>query len=250
MQRYFIEEVYSNQQSVRISGDDFHHIARVMRMNEGDLIWIVFKDAKTVSAKISNVTDGYVEAEILDLENQEKELPVHVAVASGLPKGDKLEWIIQKGTELGASEFFPFIAGRSIVKWEEKKGPKKLERWNKIAKEAAEQSHRQALPTVHSPIAFKELIQLSAQFDHKIVAYEEEAKSGEQKNFAKMLSSAKPEDRILLVFGPEGGLTSKEASDLLAQGFEVCGLGPRILRTETAPLYALSAISYHFELMR
>jgi len=121
VQRYFIEEVYSNQQSVRISGDDFHHIARVMRMIEGDLIWIVFKDRKTVSAKISDVTDGYVEAEILDLETQEKELPVHVAVASGLPKGDKLEWIIQKGTELGASEFVPFIAGRSIVKWEEKK---------------------------------------------------------------------------------------------------------------------------------
>jgi len=94
------------------------------------------------------------------------------------------------------------------------------------------------------------LIQLSAQYNHKIVAYEEEAKNGEQKNFAKMLSFAKPKDKILLVFGPEGGLTSKEASDLLAHGFELCGLGPRILRTETAPLYALSAISYHFELMR
>ncbi|MBS4176285.1 16S rRNA (uracil(1498)-N(3))-methyltransferase [Lederbergia citrea] len=250
MQRYFIEEVYSDQKSVRISGDDFHHIARVMRMNEGDLIWVVYKDAKTASAKITHISDSYVEAEITDLEKQDKELPVHIAIASGLPKGDKLEWIIQKGTELGASEFVPFIAGRSIVKWDDKKAPKKLERWNKIAKEAAEQSHRQVLPPVHSPISFNELIDLSRKFDRKIVAYEEEAKSGEQKNFVKELNFAKQEDKILLVFGPEGGLTSKEASELSAQGFELCGLGPRILRTETAPLYALSAISYHFELMR
>jgi len=250
MQRYFIKEPFNDQASVRISGDDFHHITRVMRMNEGDKLYIVFEDAKAASGKISQITDSFVEADIVDLENQDKELPVYIAIASGLPKGDKLEWIIQKGTELGASEFIPFIASRSVVKWESRKEAKKLERWNKIAKEAAEQSHRQVLPIIHRPHTLKELIQYSNNFDWKIVAYEEAAKEGEKSNLVRIIQSAKPKDKFLIVFGPEGGITVPEKKELTTYGFEICGLGPRILRTETAPLYALTAISYQFELMR
>lgn len=250
MQRYFINEPFVNQKSIEISNDDYHHIVRVMRMKIGDEIRLVTKDGKVATASINQITDTYVDANIVFWEEESKELPVQIVIASGLPKGDKLEWIIQKGTELGASEFVPFIAGRSIVKWEEKKAAKKLDRWNKIAKEAAEQSHRQSLPPVHAPLTFKNLLQLGEQFDQRIVAYEEVAKNGEQSNFAQALSKAKPGDKILLVFGPEGGITEKEADALHAHGFELCGLGPRILRTETAPLYALAAISYHFELMR
>jgi 16S rRNA (uracil1498-N3)-methyltransferase len=177
-----------------------------------------------------------------------KELPIQVAIASGLPKGDKLELIIQKATELGAHKFVPFNAARSIVKWDDKKGDKKLERWKKIAKEAAEQSHRSIVPTITKPFSFESLIQDSKNFDYKIVAYEEEAKAGEKSHFASLLSKMETGQSLLVVFGPEGGLTEKEVQKLMDNGFLACGLGPRILRTETAPFYVLSAISYHFEL--
>ncbi|MEK3890675.1 16S rRNA (uracil(1498)-N(3))-methyltransferase [Bacillus sp. FSL K6-3431] len=250
MQRYFINEPFTNQTTVKIFGDDYHHIVRVMRMKDGDECRVVVDNGKVATAVIARITDEFVEANVALWEEEMKELSVHVVIASGLPKGDKLEWIIQKGTELGAAEFVPFIADRSIVKWEEKKAVKKLERWKKIAKEAAEQSHRQILPTVHAPLTFKNLIQLSEQFEQKVVAYEEVAKDGEQSNFAKVLSVTKPGNKVLVVFGPEGGLTEKEVNELQTHGFEICGLGPRIMRTETAPLYTLAAISYHFELMR
>lgn len=250
MQRYFINEPFSSQESIKIDGDDYHHIVRVMRMKIGDKLLIVLNGGNSAMAEIVQILDSYVEVNVISWEDEKTELPVHIVIASGLPKGDKLEWIIQKGTEMGASEFVPFIAGRSIVKWEKKKADKKLARWNKIAKEAAEQSHRQKLPAVHSPLTFSELVQWSNQYDQKIVAYEEVAKDGEQSNFAKVLLQSEPGNKILLVFGPEGGLTESEAEKLESHGFVLCGLGPRILRTETAPLYALAAISYHFELMR
>lgn len=250
MQRYFIDKQYDEKETAVISGNDFHHITRVMRMKQGDPLYIVFAGGKAGKGIIEAIADSSVEVRIVEWEEKIKELPIHVTIASGLPKGDKWEWIIQKGTELGASQFVPFIASRSVVKWEEKKASKKLERWNKIAKEAAEQSHRQTVPEILEPVTFKQLLELGSSFSHKAAAYEEAAKSGEKSGLAKMLAAAEPGDRALLVFGPEGGLEEGETIQLQENGFELIGLGPRILRTETAPLYALSAVSYHFELMR
>ncbi|EDL62514.1 RsmE family RNA methyltransferase, partial [Bacillus sp. SG-1] len=114
----------------------------------------------------------------------------------------------------------------------------------------AEQSHRQHVPNVEFPVSLTELVTLADNFDYKVVAFEEDAKIGEQSNLAGILRSAKPGDRLLAVFGPEGGLTEKEVNVLKDHGFVSCGLGPRIMRAETAPLYLLSAASYQFELMR
>ncbi|MFS0612637.1 16S rRNA (uracil(1498)-N(3))-methyltransferase [Lederbergia ruris] len=250
MQRYFLKETYNGQKSVILSDDDYHHITHVMRMKVGDTFWVVFSDSKTALVALESISDSTIEARIMDWEREDKELPVRVTIASGLPKVDKLEWIIQKGTELGAVEFTPFIAERSVVKWEEKKAKKKLQRWEKIAKEAAEQSHRQFLPLVQSPVKLKEIVTYSQNFDWKILAFEEAAKEGEKSQFAQTLSEMKQGDRILIVFGPEGGITDQETEFLLENDFRICGLGPRILRTETAPLYTLAAISYHFELLR
>jgi 16S rRNA (uracil1498-N3)-methyltransferase len=249
MQRYFIEEQGNNDQ-INISGDDHHHIVRVMRMKSGDEIICVMPDGKSAICQIAKITDENVVANVVKWEEGSSELPVHVVIASGLPKGDKLELIIQKGTELGAYEFVPFTASRSVVKWDGKKAAKKIERWQKIAKEAAEQSHRSWVPTVTEPVSVKELINLSGEFKHKLIAYEEEAREGESSVLASTLAKLSAGDKLLIVFGPEGGLTSAEVSLLKEHGFVSCGLGPRILRTETAPLYALSAVSYHFELLR
>lgn len=116
-------------------------------------------------------------------------------------------------------------------------------------KEAAEQSHRSEIPDVYAPVSFKQLLAMSNDYDVCLVAYEEEAKQGEKSNFAQALAKLESGQKLLLVFGPEGGLSEEEISALREHTFVACSLGPRILRTETAPLYALSAASYHFELM-
>lgn len=249
MQRYFIDGQESKDQFI-ISGDDYHHIVRVMRMKAGDQIICVLPEGKSAICLIAEITDEMVVANVVKWEEGTSELPVHIVIASGLPKGDKLELIIQKGTELGAYEFVPFTASRSVVKWDGKKAAKKVERWQKIAKEAAEQSHRSRVPNVKEPVSVKELIKASSKYEHKLIAYEEEAREGEASVLSSALKKMQAGDSLLIVFGPEGGLTSEEVSLLAENGFVSCGLGPRILRTETAPLYALAAVSYHFELLR
>jgi 16S rRNA (uracil1498-N3)-methyltransferase len=249
VQRYFVKH-RANDHHFLISGEDHHHIIKVMRMEIDDNIICVQPDGKAAVCKIVKITDEQVVADVVQWMDEKTEFPISVTIASGLPKGDKLEWIIQKGTELGAHEFLPFAAKRSIVKWDEKKAAKKIERWQKIAKEAAEQSHRSYLPEVDIPVSFKALIEKGKYFNYKLVAYEEESRNGETSTFSSTLQRMKKGESLLLVFGPEGGLTEEEIQTLKDHDFRICGLGPRILRTETAPLYALSAISYHFELLR
>lgn len=128
------------------------------------------------------------------------------------------------------------------------KSEKKIERLQKIAKEAAEQSHRTVVPHVDMPLTLRQLIDLAKSYDTLLIAYEEEAKQNEKSVLSKALTSIEKGTSVLIVFGPEGGLTPSEVESLQEQGFKACGLGPRILRTETAPLYALAAISYQLEL--
>lgn len=248
MQRYFINEPAVDN-IFTIQHEDARHIVKVMRMQAGDEIICVDDQNRSALCKIAKITDETVHAEVVQWMEGSAELPIDVTIASGLPKGDKLELIIQKGTELGAFQFIPFTAARSIVKWDEKKAAKKLERWNKISKEAAEQSHRTRVPFVAEPCSLQKLIKHSEAFTHKVIAFEEAAKQGESSQLNLTLMSMQKGDSLLFVFGPEGGLSEQEVSILHDNGFISCGLGPRILRTETAPLYALSAVSYHFELM-
>jgi 16S rRNA (uracil1498-N3)-methyltransferase len=249
VQRYFVKQ-RANENSFVIDGDDHHHIVKVMRMEIGDKLICVDPNGETAVCEIAKITDEQVVADVVQWKDEKSELPISITIASGLPKGDKLEWIIQKGTELGAHEFIPFAARRSVVKWDDKKAAKKIERWQKIAKEAAEQSHRGVVPEIISPLNFKALIEKSKNFNYKLVAFEEESRSGETTNFSSTLQAMNQGDSLLIVFGPEGGLTEEEVQVLKENNFALCGLGPRILRTETAPLYALAAVSYHFELMR
>lgn len=248
MQRYFVKESANNHRYF-ISGEDQHHIVKVMRMQMGDHIICVNIQGKAAICEIVEITDEIVAADIVQWKEEASELPILITIASGLPKGDKLEWVIQKGTELGAYKFIPFAAARSIVKWDEKKAEKKVERWQKIAKEAAEQSHRAYLPEVVNPVSFKTLLQQSKDYHYKLAAYEEEGRNGEMSTFSSTLKKIKQGESLLLLFGPEGGLSLDEIELLKENDFDLCGLGPRILRTETAPLYSLAAISYHFELL-
>jgi 16S rRNA (uracil1498-N3)-methyltransferase len=157
--------------------------------------------------------------------------------------------VVQKGTELGAAGFIGFPAKTSVVKWDAKKLAKKQQRLEKIAQEAAEQSHRQVTPIVELLATEKEFLEKVATYDVIVVAYEESAKQGEHAQLARILQKVEKGTRLLAIFGPEGGLAPQEIETLVAMNGQLCGLGPRILRAETAPFYLLSAASYQLELM-
>lgn len=246
MQRYFTNEPIGENNTVTITGEDAHHMIQVMRMSSGDDVYVV-ADGKTYTMTIIEGTSKTVLLQIKESHEQSAELPVKVSIVCGLPKGDKLELITQKATELGMHTLYPFEAKRSIVKWDKQKNEKKIARLQKIAKEAAEQSHRSFIPLIHKPISLSELLEISKSYDVKFVADEEDAKLTKRQKFADQLKKVYDKQSILIVFGPEGGLDRQEVQLLLENEFQPIALGPRILRTETAPLYALAAISYEYE---
>ncbi|ALS78911.1 16S rRNA methyltransferase [Planococcus kocurii] len=245
MQRYFIKGKIPENQIVAITGDDAKHIAKVMRQTIGDDLIVVMED-QAYQAKIVSA-DFDVEVKIGSDLGMQVELPKKVTIACGLPKGDKLDLITQKATELGMYALVPFSAERSIVKWDSAKSEKKIGRLQKIAKEAAEQSHRTHVPEIHGIHSFKQLLDKANSYDAVIVAYEEEARQEDRTRFAEILKALYDKDSVLIIFGPEGGISQAEVASLKNAGASFTALGPRILRTETAPLYALSAISYEFE---
>lgn len=245
MQRYFIDENY--QPTVHLTDENYHHIVRVMRMKNGQEIFVVFADEMAIKAEITDITEESVIVTEIEKEMFQRELPIHITIASGFPKGEKLELIAQKATELGAFNFFVFPAETSVVKWDQKKQGKKVARLNKIIQEAAEQSHRQHLPRLES-ISPKELVNHFSDFDAVLIAYEESAKQGEQAQLAQTFQQLTAGQKLLVIFGPEGGLTPNEIEKYQLAGAKLAGLGPRILRTETAPLYLLSAASFYYEL--
>ncbi|MGX7023990.1 16S rRNA (uracil(1498)-N(3))-methyltransferase [Vagococcus hydrophili] len=250
MQRYFIDEDYLEQVEFELVGDDFHHAAHVMRVKPEDKCFLIFTNEIAIVAEITDIEAERIVLKEIRKEQMEKEMPVTVSIACGFTKGDKLEWVAQKATELGMSELIAFPSKTSVVKWDEKKLAKKEQRFDKIVKEAAEQSHRQRVPKVTLLASFKPFLESLSDYDHVLVAYEESAKEGEVKSFVKVLQEVKKGEKLLIIFGPEGGITPEEIALFEEHQGVLCGLGPRILRAETAPLYALSAMSYQWELLQ
>ena len=245
MQKYFIskEDLSLN----RITGDDAYQIQTVLRYKGGEEV-LVSDSESCYLVKIKNITKDEVSFEILEEKTGNTELPVFVSIFQGYPKGDKMEEIIKHGTELGASKIYPVFMKRSIVKLEEKKIQSKLQRFQKIAKEAAEQSFRNVIPEIPSILHLKQID--FSSYDVKILCYEESAKNGELKEFKKLVSTLNKGMKVACVIGPEGGIDDNELEYLKQKGFIPCALGPRILRTETAVFYILSSISYEMELVK
>lgn len=243
MQKYFIDE--SDFNNNEITSDDVFHIRNVMRNKIGDNILIGFNN-KTYLAEIISISSDKVKYEIIEEKIGNNELPVFVSIFQGYPKGDKLEDIIKHGTEMGAYEFYPVLMKRCVFKLEEKKKDSKLQRFRKIAKEAAEQSYREIIPNVVDILSLKQID--FSKYDYKILCYEESAKNNENSNFKNIIKNLKKDDKIAVLIGPEGGIDEFEVKYLESIGFIPCALGKRILRTETVYAYALSAISYEMEL--
>lgn len=249
MQRYIIPPQNIQAHTCRLTGQDAHHIKRVMRFRLGDDIICSDGQGNSYKVKIEEISpDDEVVAHIVEVIDTATELPVEVSIVQALPKGDKMEWILQKGTELGARQFIPFYSKRTIVKYDHKKEKKKLERWRTVIKEAAEQAHRDMLPHLGDMCRLQDLSKIVA--DVKLVAYEEAAAGGDNTSpFVHALQKMKKGQSIAVIIGPEGGFDQAEIDELNASGFQTISLGKRILRTETAAQYILAAISFYFEQM-
>lgn len=245
MQRYFVskESVDLSQSQITIVGDDVAHIVKVMRSAPGTKIICCDVTGNCFLAEIESLDKEQVICRVIEPLIEDQELPVHVTIAQGLPKGDKMELVIQKGTELGAHAFVPFTSTRTIVQLDGKKEQKRMERWGKIAKEAAEQAHRKRVPEIDPVLSWKQLLAKGGEFDLALLAYEHERASTLHQHLLTMAQGK----RILLAIGPEGGFSDTEVKEAMDRGFKPVMLGKRILRTETAALYGLAAISYYYE---
>lgn len=246
MQRYFLPPEQFKDTTVQITGDDAHHIMKVMRSGIGDEFICSNGSDREVLVRITAMDKGMVDAEIIRELPMESEAAVEVWIAQSLPKGDKLETVIQKCTELGAARIVPFVSERTVVQYDAKKEAKRLERWQKIAKEAAEQSHRNRVPAIDAPISWKRLIELCGSFDLALLCYEKESGLKLRPLLAQSLAGAAAGEpkRVLAIVGPEGGFTEKEAAEAVAAGCHSVSLGKRILRTETAGMACLTCILY------
>lgn len=232
MQRYFKD---TNLDIFELSSDDSYHIIKVMRNNIGDKVEVVI-DKRLYICEIIKI-DNLVTVKKLEEVECDSELPCYVTIAQSLVKEQKMDLILQKSCELGASEIIPINTTRSIVKLD-KKESKKIDRWNKILKEASEQSKRIVIPKVNEIMDINDLAKLD--YDIKILCTVNELSTSLKKVLSKDLNNVK----IILVIGPEGGFTDSEEKILIDNGFISTSFGNRVLRTETASLYALSIINY------
>ena len=232
MQRYFKD---TNLDIFELSNDDSYHIIKVMRNKIGDKVEVVI-DKKLYICEIIQMKDLVTVKKIEEVEC-DSELPCYITIAQSLVKEQKMDLILQKSCELGVSEIIPINATRSIVKLD-KKETKKLERWNKILKEASEQSKRVVIPKINEIMDIKDLVEFN--YDIKILCTVNELSTSLKNVLSKDLKNLK----IIFVIGPEGGFTDNEEKILIDNGFISTSFGRRVLRTETASLYALSIINY------
>ena len=245
MQRFFVEphQIDGDRHEIHITGSDVNHIVNVLRMKKDEELWISDKE-KEYHCVIENAGEDEVLLHILYVQEPDYELQNRIYLFQGLPKADKMELIIQKAVELGAYSIVPFAAKRSVVKLDQKKAGKKRERWQAIAKGAAEQSKRGIVPQVQDVMSFQEAMNYAKELDVVLVPYE--LQEG-MKATEAVISKIEPGQSVGIFIGPEGGFDESEIEQAEEAGAVPITLGKRILRTETAGLTTLSILMYHLE---
>ena len=235
MTRFFVSPEELGSDNIQLVGENASH-AKVLRLKAGEQVLVCDGEGKEC---LCAVVDSGWNLEVLERRGSVSEPGVRVSVYMAFPKADKLEHVIQKATELGVYEIVAFPSARCVSKPDEKSLKKKLERWQKIAASAAEQSGRGRIPQVVILPSFAEALKRGAQTDLPMMFYE-----NEQATTLHMALNAGEWKSAALLTGPEGGLEEKEVKQAMEAGWKVCTLGRRILRCETAPLCALSAVMY------
>lgn len=238
MTRFFVEPEELQQENLMLTGENAKH-AKVLRLKCGEEILVCDGQGNECLCVVSDVAEGQIGLEVQQRRASETEAAVRVSIYMAFPKADKLEHVIQKATELGAYEIVAFPSARCISKPDEKSLSKKVERWQKIAASAAEQSGRGRIPQVLTLPSYKAALERAAKSDKALLFYE-----NERATTLRMALESSPYETVSLLTGPEGGLEEAEVKQALDAGLSVCTLGKRILRCETAPLCALSAVMY------
>ncbi len=244
MHHFFVTPDQVRDGRIYIDGSDVNHIKNVLRMRNGETLKISDGNNKKYLCQIETMTSDEVCALIMEEQSQNTELPSRIVLFQGLPKGDKMELIVQKAVELGAYEIVPVATRRAVVKLDAKKASKKVERWNSIAESGAKQSGRNVIPKVTDVMSFKEAVLYAKKLDVVLIPYE--LAEGMPKT-REIISGIKPGQSIGVFIGPEGGFEAEEVAFAMHEGAVPVTLGKRILRTETAGLTTLSVLMYHLE---
>jgi 16S rRNA (uracil1498-N3)-methyltransferase len=264
--RFFISPEQVSGQSITISGEDVHHIVKVLRMKTGDELLLCDGKGAEYSAKIAQVNKSDITVEVKARSKREIRYPL-ITLGQGLPKSDKMNWIVQKATELGVANIIPLLTERTIVKVREE--GKRVARWQRIAREAAMQSNRPDIPNVQHIRTFADFLKSltnppSPHFIKGGSSKNPPLEKGEEGGLSSpdtllllpweegtfpikgILRDNPGRKNIIMLIGPEGGFSAREAEAAQGKGFHLVSLGPNILRTETAAIAALSMIGYEF----
>ena len=238
MPRFFIDDV-PNGVSVNITGEDAHHITRVLRMKAGEMFTLCDSRGNDYICELEKKKKNNVTCKILKTIPSVGEPSVDITIYMALPKGDKMDFIVQKAVELGAKRIVPFIAKRSVSRPDEKSLYKKCDRWRKIAKEAAMQSERGAVPQVSDVLNYKQAVDEAGEHELAIFLYENEKETSIHSVLEDKIFSS-----VAIMIGPEGGFADEEVNTAIQGKMQSVSLGSRILRCETAPIAALSIVMY------
>ena len=239
MHHFFISSEAVKDGRITITGPDVNHIKNALRMRAGETLLITTSAEEDFRCRILSIEEKQVEAEILSRE-ESRELPMRFYLFQGLPKGDKMEWIIQKAVELGGGRVMPVATKKTVVKRDAKREKAKLERWQAIAESAAKQSGRGRIPQVGKILGFQEALQWAASLDRAWIPYEKE--EGMEATRRELAALSGEVTSVGIFIGPEGGFDEEEIRQAREAGIQPISLGKRILRTETAGLAILSLL--------
>lgn len=244
MARFFVKKDKISENKIYIDGGDAHHIARSLRMAEGDEAIVCDGEGGEYRTRLVRIRDDECVCEIIEALDTRTESPVSITLCMAYPKGDKLEIVIQKAVELGADRIIPFESSRCIKRPKAEKTEKQMARLSRIAEEAAKQCGRARIPAVTQPMSYRAMLNEAAKCGLCLFCYENE----DGTTVKDILKDRTRPDSVSIVVGSEGGFSPEEVKEAEAAGLISVSLGNRILRCETAPAFVLSSISYEYEL--
>lgn len=246
MYQFFIQPDNIKEDEVWITDpQDVNHIRNVLRMKKGEKVSLCCEaKGKEYICSVEEMEPDIVRAAIIDINGESRELPVKITLFQGLPKSDKMEWIIQKAVELGVYTVIPVAMKNCVVKLDEKKAQNKCKRWQAIAESAAKQSKRTVIPQIQQPLSWKQALAMAEKLDVTLVPYENER--GMQAT-RECIRNIKEGASIGIMIGPEGGFSPEEIEDIQPPMHRI-SLGRRILRTETAGLATLAMLIYELDI--
>ena len=246
MSVFFIKKNQLKENSVSITGELLKHLRDSLRIKKGEMIYCVDEEGTKYAVRAAYTGQELFVGEIIETTGRNKESAMFIHLVQAVPKNPKLDFIIQKTTELGINAITPVISERAVVRIEKERVDEKLRRWKKIALEAAQQSNRLDVPDISPPVAFHDYMASFKKGDLNLLLYEGEKRRGIKEVLRDSQEAKVGVKTIILLIGPEGGFSQEEAETAVEAGFTPVSLGDLILRTETAPIAALSILRYEF----